>query len=296
MRASAHALVVAIFVGLFAGLFAALSACGGSSPATICGPGDAGQSSDADGGPDVADAPSEPDGDSSDGALDVGQNEDGPRSLFDGASLASWQTYLGPPSSGAAPLGLDNDPRGVFTVVTVDGEPAIRVSGEVWGALISRETFCNFRLRAQYKWGQRIWPGLGFRDSGLMYLSTGPYGAVNAGGPTLSSPPGTGAYMVSVEFQISPSDVGSIPALGPIDVKTLSRTVPVELGGWNQVEIVVQNGAVTHLFNGVEVARGQGFTLEWPGQAPTPLACGRLQIECEGSEIYFRHLEIERLP
>jgi hypothetical protein len=288
MRAPARALAIGVLMGL--------SACGGSSPATSCGPGDAGQTSDgADAGADVDDAPGEPTGDGGDAVVDVGQDA-GPLSLFDGASLAAWQTYLGPPSPGATPLGLDNDPRGVFTVATVDGAPAIRVSGEVWGALISRETFCNFRLRAQYKWGQRVWPGLGFRDSGLMYLSTGPLGAVNAGGPTLSAPAGTGAYMVSLEFQISPSDVGSIAALGPIDVKTLSRTVPVERAGWNQVEIVVQDGAVRHLFNGVEVARGQGFTLEWPGQAPAPLACGKLQIECEGSEIYFRDLEIERLP
>lgn len=292
MRAPAQAPAIGLVVGVLVGL----SACGGNSPAPGRGSGDAGQTSDvADAGADVVDAPSEPVGDGRDAPADAGQ-EAGPLSLFDGASLAAWQTYLGPPSAGAAPLGLDDDPRGVFSVATVDGAPAIRVSGEVWGALISRESFCNFRLRAQYKWGQRVWPGLGFRDSGLMYLSTGPLGAVNAGGPALSAPAGTGAYMVSLEFQISPSDVGSIAALGPIDVKTLSRTVPVELAGWNQVEIVVQDGTVRHLFNGVEVARGQGFTLTWPGQPPAPLACGKLQIECEGSEIYFRNVEIERLP
>jgi hypothetical protein len=293
MRAPALALATAL----------ALSACGGSTPATGCGPSDSGQTSDAaDGGAEVADAPSEAAGDggldASHGGADAGDAapDGGPWSLFDGTSLAAWQSYLGPPSAGATPLGLDDDPRGVFSVVTVDGAPAIRVSGEVWGALISRDTFCNFRWRAEYKWGQRIWPGLGFRDSGLMYLSTGPLGAVNAGGPTLSSPAGTGAYMVSVEFQITPSDVGSMPALGPIAVTPLARTGQPERDGWNQVEIVMQGGVATHIFNGVEVARGQGFVLDWPGQAAMPLSCGKLQIESEGSEIYFRKLEIEPLP
>jgi hypothetical protein len=219
------------------------------------------------------------------------------RSLFDGLSLAGWDRYLGEPAPGQDPLGLENDPQGVYSVVSVDGAPAIRISGEVWGALISRETFCDFHLRGQYKWGSLIGPSLGFRDSGLMYLSTGPLGAVNAGGPALSDPIGSGAYMVSVEYQISPTDVGAIAALGPIALTLLDRTVPAERADdWNDVDVVMSGGVVTHLLNGVEVARGQGFVLQWPGQPDAPLGCGKLQIESEGSEIFFRGLEIRTPP
>jgi hypothetical protein len=218
------------------------------------------------------------------------------RPLFDGASLAGWTRYLGKPSEAEAPLGIDNDPRGVFSVVTADGTPAIRITGEIWGALISDDSFCDFHLRAAYRWGTQIWPPLNYRDAGLMYLSIGPVGAVNAGGPALSSPPGSGGFMVSVEYQITPTDVGSMTGLGPITVAPLGRTVPTERADWNQIEIVVEAGVVTHRLNDVEVARGGDITISWPevtGDLPVPLTCGKLQIQSEGAEILFRSVEIE---
>jgi hypothetical protein len=283
-------------------LGAAVAACGGA------GPGSDAADATALEGPlrDARDAADASDGTPADAAAatDAADATDATttdavawRSLFDGTTLGGWQRYLGKPSASEAPLGLDNDPRGVFSIVTIDGAPAIRVSGEIWGALISQETFCDFHLRAQYKWGAQIWPSLGFRDSGLMYMSTGPLGAVNAGGPALSNPIGSGAFMVSVEYQITPSDVGSMPALGPISITPLGRTVPVERSGdWNHIDIVVRNGVATHALEGVEVARGQDFVLDWPGQAPSPLACGKLQLESEGAEIFFRGVEIQVPP
>jgi 3-keto-disaccharide hydrolase len=229
-------------------------------------------------------------------ARDAGPDAASWRSLFDGSSFAGWQRYLGKPTVDEAPLGLENDPRGVFSVVTVDGGPAIRISGEVWGALISDESFCDLRLRADYKWGTEIWPPLNYRDSGIMYLSTGPLGAVNAGGPDLSNPPGSGGFMVSLEYQITPTDVGSMTGLGPITLTPLGRTVPTESAGWNHVEILVQAGVVTHRLEGVEVARGRDVTITWPevtGDLPVPLACGKLQIQSEGAEIFFRNVEIQ---
>src|SRR4051794_999925 len=62
-----------------------------------------------------------------------------PHALFNGIDFAGWDRYLGEPTPGAQPLGIDNDPQGVYSVVTVEGEPAIRISGQVWGALISQQ-------------------------------------------------------------------------------------------------------------------------------------------------------------
>ena len=49
--------------------------------------------------------------------------------LLDGRDLADWDTWLG------KPYGLNSDSKGVFSVVPVDGAPAIRISGEIYGAL-----------------------------------------------------------------------------------------------------------------------------------------------------------------
>jgi hypothetical protein len=52
--------------------------------------------------------------------------------LFDGTSLANFDTWL-----------VDHhekDPEKVFTVVDqVDGAPAIRISGQVWGGLLTKQ-------------------------------------------------------------------------------------------------------------------------------------------------------------
>src|SRR4051812_2640004 len=78
----------------------------------------------------------------------------GSHSLFNGADFTGWDRYLGKPSAAEPALGIDNDPRAVYSIVSLDGEPAIRISGEIWGSLISQRQFCNFRLHAEFKWGK----------------------------------------------------------------------------------------------------------------------------------------------
>ncbi len=221
--------------------------------------------------------------------LDAG---DGWRSLFNGRDFSGWRRYLGKPSNAEPPLGFDNDPRGVFSIRQVDGEPVIHVSGEVWGSLVSDESFSAFELTVEYRWGTRDFPPLNFKDSGLMYLTTGPAGAVNAGGDALSNPMGSGAFFVSMEYQLAPGDTGTVYNLGPIRHQASPRQNVPERDGWNEVRIVLENGQVRHFLNGAEVAHSTGFTLAWPGQPVTPLTTGTLQLQSEGAEIDFRRLRL----
>jgi hypothetical protein len=239
-----------------------------------------------------------PDANSDAASTDAAAEPDaGFRALFNGVDFSGWDRYLGEPSPTEPPLGLDNDPRGVYRIVALDGEPALRISGEVWGALISQEQFCNFHLRAEYEWGSLVWPPLNAVDSGLMFLSTGPLGAVNAGGDALSDPLGSGAFMVSMEYQLAPNDVGTLYNLGPIAFATTAHVASTELpGGWNQLDIVHQGDGATTLLNGQQVTQASGFSLKWPGQAAAALSCGKLQLQSEGAEIFFRRLEVQALP
>jgi hypothetical protein len=231
-------------------------------------------------------------------ANDASADDGGWRSLLPGATLTAWTRYLGKPSPTEAPLGLENDPRGVYSVVTVDGEAAIRISGEVWGSLISKDDFCDFHLRLQYKWGTAVWPPLNYLDSGVMWLSTGPLGAVNGGGPALANPTGSGAFMVAIEYQLVVGGAGAMDDLGPITYQgpaplTVADSDP---GAWKQVDIIVQGGAAQHLLNGQSIETGSGFEVEWPGQPPMPVLCGKLQLQSEGGEIFFRRIEVQTLP
>ena len=64
--------------------------------------------------------------------------------LFDGKSLENFETWQ-----------VDNhaaDPDKVFTVVDqVDGAPAIRVSGQHWGGIITKSAYRDYKLVVEYR-------------------------------------------------------------------------------------------------------------------------------------------------
>src|SRR5262245_327644 len=75
--------------------------------------------------------------------------DDDAKPLFNAKDLSGWETWLGRPHKSVMGLdlkkndkgdytesvGLDKDPKKVYTVVEVDGKPAIRISGEIFGAI-----------------------------------------------------------------------------------------------------------------------------------------------------------------
>src|SRR5258708_36669434 len=101
-----------------------------------------------------------------------------------------------------------------------------------------------------------------------MYLSTGPLGAVNAGGAALSDPIGSGAFMVSLEYQLTPADAAGIYNLGPIGFQKAARAPVMAMNDdWNQIDIVVDNRATAHLRNGPDVTAASPVESKWPGRA-----------------------------
>src|SRR5260370_21088266 len=106
-------------------------------------------------------------------------------SLFNGKDLSGWDTYLGPPLDDAGkklsdiPVGLNNDPKHVFTVVGDNGEKMIRISGENWGGISTKKEYENFHLQLVFKWGSLKWGQKKNKkkDSGLLYFAVGPHGA-----------------------------------------------------------------------------------------------------------------------
>jgi hypothetical protein len=113
--------------------------------------------------------------------------------LFNGRDLTGWDTWLGIPDKSVSglelprdaegrytsALGLNVDPKRVFSVVEVDGAPAIRISGEMFGALTGKDEYDDFHLRLEFKWGEKKWPPRenAVRDSGILYYAVGEHGA-----------------------------------------------------------------------------------------------------------------------
>jgi len=94
-------------------------------------------------------------------------------------------------------------------VVTEDGEPAIRVSGQVMGGVSTRREFGNYVLRLEFKWGTKKWPPRenSVRDSGVLYHCVG------------EPAPATG-WMQSAECQIEEQDCGDFWAVQGVKADT----------------------------------------------------------------------------
>ena len=243
-----------------------------------------------------------------------------PQLLFNGKNLAGWQTYLDRSSPGdPAPLGLNRDPNHVFSVVVVDGEPALRVSGETYGGINTRADFENYHLRLEFKWGQLKWPPKldQPRDSGLLYHSVGPHGTRML-------------WMESFELQIQEGDTGDywgvmnvltdIPAgknkagkfvyqpgsppllfqdstaNGRTCLKRLDNEKPS--GEWNTVDLYCYGGTCVHVING-QVNNILLNTRHVVNGRVVPLTKGKIQIQSEGAEVFYRRITaegIDKLP
>jgi hypothetical protein len=251
------------------------------------------------------------------------------KSLFNGKNFSGWDSHLNKPLSSipipglekdstgeyTKRLGLNNDPLNVFSVVKEDGAAAIRVSGQIFGYIVSKESFSNFHLRLQFKWGQQKWaPRLNEkRDAGLLYFSVG------------QPEQHTGTWMTSQECQIQEGDCGDfwpigdtridIPSgrndgiyqynpdsalitfgngtnAGPRCAKHPDNEKPN--GEWNTVEVISFNGNSVHLINGKVTMRLFNSRLLVNG-TEEPLKAGRIQLQSEGAEIFYRNIEVSTL-
>jgi hypothetical protein len=240
-------------------------------------------------------------------------------SLFEG-DLSQWDTWLARPAVAlrdTPALGLNTDPGEVFTIVEVEGRPALRISGEYLGGLTSKREFSNFRLRLSYRWGEIRWLAPDRpRNSGLIYHGHGEHGSGAAE-----------AFLTSHELQMMAGNAGDYIALGPVGatVKTSARgerdwvydpageprdyhpgspigrrvmkAVEAEraAGEWNTLELVCWEDGAAHYVNGRLVLVLTASRRIATDGSTTPLTGGLLQIQSEGAELFVRDIAWEQL-
>ena len=259
-------------------------------------------------------------------ALGVPPEDEGWRPLLNGKDLSGWETWLAKPHRSstveglsknekgeyAEPLGLNRDPNRVFSVVTEDGQPALRISGEVWGGISTKEEFENYHFRAEFKWGQKKWPPREktVRDNGLLYHAVGPHGA------------GSGAWLKSFEMQIQEHDCGDFHSVAGVlvDVEAVPKDPSKPKGDllyrrgaekvtgvarriwkdpdnekpsgeWNVVEFLCAGQTSVHVVNGKTTMVLTGLRHK-VGNQDVPLTKGRIQIQSEAAEIFWRNIEV----
>ena len=233
-----------------------------------------------------------------------------PEFSFNGKDLTGFYTY--------SRAHQYRDPNRVFTVQ--DG--MIRISGREDGGLITRESYSNYHLVAEWKWGDQTWYPHRYqaRNSGILVHSVGPDGDA------------VGFLMAAIECQIIEGGTGDLLVVPGKKEKDLSLTSEVRIGAdgqpyyqkggtsqtrkqgrfnwwgrdpgwkdvlrfrgeddvekpagqWNRMEVICDGDTITCILN---------ETVVNAGTRASP-ASGKIQFESEGSEIFFRKVEIRPL-
>jgi 3-keto-disaccharide hydrolase len=243
--------------------------------------------------------------------------------LFDGRSLANFQTWLVDHH--------ESDPERVFTVVDqIDGAPAIRISGKVWGGLLTKEAYRDYKLIVEFRWGGATWGDrkARARDSGVLLHAQGRLG--NTGKDF------NGPWLRSIEFQIIEGGVGDIlPVAGynengeqvrpSVTAKTRKDRDGENVFDPNGQSNVFSSGRINWWGRSEDWADKLGFRgpqdVESPGFEWTKLEAivengnltyyvngklvnaatncsvseGKIMIQSEGAEVYFRRMDLEPL-
>ncbi len=201
-------------------------------------------------------------------------DERAPLALFNGKDLAGWTLFVDRKAEGYSP---ESSPDRVFTVV--DGK--IRISGERLGCLTTVEEFSDYKLRLEFRWGEKRWMPRerNVRDTGVLVHCTGP----------------DKFWTKSIECQIQEHDCGDFWMVGgttlAVDGKVeksyrkKSRDAEKPLGEWNVVEVICDGGKITNIINGVVVNQGTNASV----------TRGRILLQSEGAEVFFRNIELTPL-
>jgi len=107
------------------------------------------------------------------------------------------------------------DPRKIFTV---NKKGYLHISGDGYGALITKENYRDYHMVIEFKWGKRTWQGRKdrARDSGVLFHGHGPDGGYG------------NTWQASIEAQIIEGGIGDFLVLTGKDPKT-GEPIPTSL-------------------------------------------------------------------
>lgn len=216
------------------------------------------------------------------------------------------------------PIGYNKNVDNVFSVVEENGQPVLRISGEIYGCVFTKQEFENYHLKMKVKWGDKKWePRMQkLKDSGLLYHSVGECGVDY-----------WRAWMLSQEFQImeghmgdywtianSAIDIRAFIPEGKMNTVASERQPFVSLGSgtgldgfcmrsvdqesangeWTEIELVCFEDKSLHIVNGQVVMILQNSRY-FDNGSYTPLTKGKIQVQSEAAEVYYKEIMIKGL-
>lgn len=231
------------------------------------------------------------------------------KQLFNGKSLDGWYLFL-------QKHGRDADPENVITIE--DGaihayKDVPNGSEVVMGYIGTKENYSDYHLRLKYKWGQKQFkPRYLYKpDAGVYYHFVGD----------------DVVWPQAMQFQVELNGVGDLLTVGALQLDTTidpaTKTeewqafLPASRGGvpytttgkgvtytrkllnrehdgWNTVELICKGTSAAHIVNGSLVNQCSNIRRVDPNNSAstTPLSSGRILLEFEATEMFYRDIEI----
>jgi hypothetical protein len=217
-----------------------------------------------------------------------------PISLFNGHDLSNFETFI-------RDKGLNNDPNHMFTV----DHGVIHVSGNGFGYIITRQSYKDFALVADFKWGeetflerkgkardsgilfnvqgeQKVWPrSLEFQitegGTGDFWMTDGAaltgIGKDGAPGERVTGPAGSATSIPRYNKGKAPNVTGARDPNGEVEKPH---------GQWNHLVLISKGGLIKQYVNGKLVNEG---TNPFPAE-------GKILFQSEGAEVFYRNLKL----
>lgn len=186
---------------------------------------------------------------------------------------------------------VDKDPDHVFTLTN----GVLRISGQHYGYLAMKQEYSNYRLVAEFKWGEKTWPPrlTNACDSGVLVHMGGADGVWPKSIEAQIIEGGTGDILVVSGAYLTVAGETKGPKIARFDrpgrnpwEDRLGFRGPHEIekprGEWNQMEVLCDGDKVSIKVNGHK-------TLEGTNAIPH---AGKIVLQSEGAEIFFRRLDL----
>ncbi len=238
--------------------------------------------------------------------------------LFDGNTLHGWYTVLQKHKQNEDPDKIFQVEDGVIHVYK-DQPEGIEVPS---GYISSDSEYAFYDLRFDYKWGTKRFKPCAKerRDAGLIYHIVGRDGVwprciecqvqendVGDCYTVMGAQVATSVEMVTVDTPGGPKKLpqykpaangGEAKTVGSAGINRIIKSKTPEHEGWNTVEVIVRGSeGARHIVNGQTVFEAKDLRqLAKDKKTWEPLAHGRIALQSEFAEIYYRNIEIRAIP
>jgi hypothetical protein len=189
--------------------------------------------------------------------------------LFNGKDLSGWKKFVDPRSK--------VDPDQIWSVR--NGQ--IRCEGKVFGYLLTEKEYGDYILRVDWRWGDKVFQS---RNSGVFLHVSGPDKIWPKGVEAQLMSGHAGDFWLVDDFKLRVDPSRRDPRVGRHYFR-MKDHVEKPIGEWNRYEITCKGDTIKLVINGQLVNQASG----------AEAARGKILLQSEGAEVYFRNIELKHL-